>query len=136
MGHDSRLGQRMFARIIRKQVFVDAYALKQFSVLIVTQLNQPAKHIGLPFGTRDEFFRISAQRSEQLGNLSVMPANQDVFTVRPVLNLLGQFQKLFVLEPTVNWQAERLAERLEGKARATTLLGIRRRKQIIQSQGF
>src|ERR1039457_616688 len=120
MGHDSRLGQRMFARIIRQQVFVDAYALKQFSVLIVTQLNQPAKHIGCPFGTRDEFFRISAQHSEQLGNLSVMPANQDIFAVRPVLNFLGQFQKLLVLEPAVNWQAERLAERLEGRSEEHT----------------
>ena len=104
-------------------------------VSIKTQLNQPAELIVRPFGIGQEFFGVRAQRAKQLGNLPVMPADQNIGAGRMAMEFLGQFLKLVVIEPAVNLDPQRLGNRFEGEARTMTVWGIRGGKEVVQFKG-
>ena len=105
-------------------MFVDAFAVRQMTILIVAQLNQPIEHIVRPYAIGKDSFGISTQCAEQFWNCAVMPTNQNVRAVRPALDFIGQFKELFVLEPGVKGKIEFLGDRFEGEARAITAAEI------------
>jgi hypothetical protein len=69
-----------------------------------------------------------------LGNIPVMPADQNVCAVRPALDFIDQLRKLVVLEPTVNRETEFLGERFDGEARAMTVGGILGGEELVKFQ--
>src|SRR5271168_3561057 len=93
--------------------------------VIVLQLNEPIECLGRPLCIRQKLGRIGAERAEERGNLSVMPANQDVASMAPRSKLRRQGFGLFVLKSRIELEAQRRRERLKRQPGPMAVLGIR-----------
>ena len=104
------------------------------TVPVVAQLDQPAELVVRPLAVGQDFFGLRAQRTKQLGNVPVMPADLNVGAGRMGLDFLGQLLKLAVVEPAVILEPERFGKRFESEPRAMAVAGIRSSEQVVQFQ--
>lgn len=128
----------MSMRSGQRDVFVNAagFVGNQPSVVIVAQLQYPAKLGGGPLSFREKFAGIGAQGAQEFGDFAMMPADEDAFFVMSGGYVRGELPKLAVFELIVDLKMKGLAEWFDGEARAMTSFAVRRGVEGIEQQGF
>lgn len=118
--------------IARHQILIDALGINEIAIGVVPQLKHPAKDIVRPASVREKLGGIGAERLGELGNVAVVPADQDVLTVRPGAEVIRQFLEFFRRESLVDVPVQGFAQGLDGQERTVAVRGIGGGDEIIQ----